>query len=59
MQLDYFELVMGLKSVMESRLEKARRHLACHQRFLQDGELAGLAATSMHELAMDRPLGDA
>lgn len=60
MQLDYFEPVTGPTFVMDSRLEKARgrtRHVLT--RFEQNGELAVLAATSMRELAMDRPLGDA
>ena len=60
MRLDYFEPVTGPRFVIESREEKkrGRTHFVV-TRFLQDGSLAVLANTTMRELAMDRPLGDA
>lgn len=60
MSIDYFEPITGPVFVMDSRLEKSRgrtRHVTT--RFLQDGELAVLASTTMREVAMERPLGDA
>lgn len=60
MQLDYFEPITGPTFVIESRLEKRRgRTNFVITRFLQDGELAVLAATTMRELDITRPLGDA
>jgi acyl-coenzyme A thioesterase PaaI-like protein len=60
MQLDYFEPITGPTFVIESRLEKRRgRTNFVITRFLQDGELAVLAATTMRELDVTRPLGDA
>lgn len=60
MSIDYFEPVTGPTFVLDSRLEKRRgRTQFVITRFLQDGELAVLANTTMRELAMDRPLGDA
>jgi acyl-coenzyme A thioesterase PaaI-like protein len=60
MHVDYFEPITGPQFVMDSRLEKkrGRTHLVL-TRFLQDGELAVLAATTMREVPLDRPLGDA
>jgi acyl-coenzyme A thioesterase PaaI-like protein len=59
MRLDYLEPIVGPKFVLDSRREKqrGRTHLVL-TRFLQDGELAVLAATTLREIALDRPLGD-
>ena len=60
MRVDYFEPITGPRFVMESRLEKRRgRTLFVSTRFLQDEELAVFALTTMREVALDRPLGDA
>lgn len=60
MHLEYFEPIVGPRFVMESQLEKRRgRTNFVITRFLQDGELAVLATTTMRELAPDRTLGDA
>jgi acyl-coenzyme A thioesterase PaaI-like protein len=60
MNVEYFEPIVGPRFVMDSQLEKRRgRTNFVITRFLQDGELAVLAATTMRELAPDRPLGDA
>ena len=60
MRVDYFEPITGPRFVMESRLEKRRgRTLFVSTRFLQDDELAVFALTTMREVALDRPLGDA
>jgi acyl-coenzyme A thioesterase PaaI-like protein len=60
MRVDYFEPITGPRFVMESRLEKRRgRTLFVSTRFLQDDELAVFALTTMREVAIDRPLGDA
>jgi len=60
MRVDYFEPIVGPKFILESRREKkrGRTHFVV-TRFFQDGELAVLAATTMREVAPDRPLGDA
>ena len=60
MRVDYFEPILGPTFVLDSRREKqrGRTHFVL-TRFLQDGELAVLAATTMREIALDRPLGDA
>ena len=60
MRVDYFEPIVGPTFVIESELEK-RRGRTCFviTRFFQDDELAALAKTTMRELAVDRPLGDA
>ena len=60
MRVDYFEPIVGPRFVLDSRREKqrGRTHLVL-TRFLQDGELAVVAATTMREIALDRPLGDA
>ena len=60
MRLDYFEPVVGPRFDIESRLEKkrGRTHFVV-TRFLQDGELAVLAATTLRSVAVDRALGDA
>ena len=60
MRVDYFEPIVGPTFILDSRREKqrGRTHFVL-TRFLQDGELAVLAATTMREIALDRPLGDA
>jgi acyl-coenzyme A thioesterase PaaI-like protein len=60
MRLDYFEPVVGPTFVLDSRLEKqrGRTHFVV-TRFLQDDDLAVLAATTLRAVAVDRPLGDA
>ena len=60
MRVDYFEPIVGPTFVLDSRREKqrGRTHFVI-TRFLQDGDLAVLAATTMREVALDRPLGDA
>lgn len=60
MRVDYFEPITGPRFVMSSRLEKRRgRTLFVSTRFLQDDDLAVFALTTMREVALDRPLGDA
>jgi acyl-coenzyme A thioesterase PaaI-like protein len=60
MRLDYFEPIVGPAFVLDSRLEKKRgRTHFIVTRFLQDDELAVLAATTLRAVAGDRPLGDA
>ena len=60
MRIDYFEPITGPRFIMESRLEKQRgRTRFVATRFYQDGELAVLSLTTMREVALDRPLGDA
>jgi len=60
MRVDYFEPIVGPVFVIESELEK-RRGRTCFvlTRFYQDDELAAHAVTTMREVAVDRPLGDA
>jgi acyl-coenzyme A thioesterase PaaI-like protein len=60
MRVDYFEPIVGPTFVIESELEK-RRGRTCFvlTRFYQDDELAAHAVTTMREVALDRPLGDA
>lgn len=60
MRVDYFEPLVGPAFVIESREEKRRgRTRFVLTRFLQDGELAVLASTTIRELSWDKPLGDA
>jgi acyl-coenzyme A thioesterase PaaI-like protein len=60
MSLDYFEPITGPKFVIESELEKKRgRTNFIVTRFFQDDVLAVLAATTIREVKLDRPLGDA
>ena len=60
MRLDYFEPITGPTFVIESELEKRRgRTNFVLTRFFQDDELAVLAATTIREVKLDRPLGDA
>ena len=60
MRVDYFEPIVGPTFVIDSKLEK-RRGRTCFvlTRFYQDDELAAHAVTTMREVALDRPLGDA
>lgn len=60
MRVDYFNPILGPRFVIDSRREKqrGRTHFVL-TRFFQDEELAVLAATTMREVATDRPLGDA
>lgn len=60
MRIDYFEPITGPRFVIESTREKHRgRTSFVATRFLQDDELAVYALTTMREVALDRPLGDA
>jgi acyl-coenzyme A thioesterase PaaI-like protein len=60
MHVDYFEPITGPRFVIESQREKQRgRTNFVITRFLQDDELAVLAATTLRELELSRPLGDA
>lgn len=60
MRIDYFEPITGPRFVMESRLEKKRgRTNFVTTRFVQNRELAVHAVTTLREVALDRPLGDA
>ena len=60
MRVDYFEPIVGPEFIVESELEK-RRGRTCFvlTRFFQDDELAAHAVTTIRELMLDRPLGDA
>jgi acyl-coenzyme A thioesterase PaaI-like protein len=60
MRVDYFEPIVGPTFVIESELEK-RRGRTCFvvTKFFQDDALAAYAVTTMREVAVDRPLGDA
>ena len=60
MRVDYFEPIVGPTFTIESQLEKRRgRTSFVITRFFQDDELAAHAVTTMREVALDRPLGDA
>ena len=60
MRIDYFEPIVGPTFTIESRREKQRgRTNFVATRFFQDDELAVFALTTMREVALDRPLGDA
>ena len=60
MRLDYFEPIVGPTFVLDSRLEKKRgRTNFIVTRFLQDGDLAVLAATTLRSVPTDRSIGDA
>ncbi|MDQ2754337.1 MAG: PaaI family thioesterase [Actinomycetota bacterium] len=60
MRVDYFEPITGPRFVMESKLEKRRgRTCFVSTRFLQDGELAVYALTTIREVDLNRSLGDA
>jgi len=61
MRVDYFEPVTGPEFVVESRLVKRRgRTRFVETRFLDpEGELLVFAVTTIREVPMDRPLGDA
>ncbi|HLI44086.1 MAG TPA: hypothetical protein VKU92_06415 [Acidimicrobiales bacterium] len=60
MRVDYFDPIVGPRFVIESRLER-RRGRTCFvaTRFLQGGELAVHALTTMREMPQGKPLGDA
>ena len=59
MKVEYFEPITGPTFVIDSRREKQRgRTHYILTRFLQDDDLAVLAATTMREVGPDRPLGD-
>ena len=60
MRVDYFEPIVGPTFVLDSSLEKkrGRTHFVV-TRFLQDDDLAVMAATTLRAVAVDRPLGDA
>lgn len=60
MRVDYFDPIVGPRFTIESTLER-RRGRTCFvaTRFLQDGELAVFALTTMREMPPGRPLGDA
>jgi len=59
MRVDYFHPIVGPKFIIESRREtqRGRTHFVL-TRFLQDGELAVIAATTLREVALKTPLGD-
>ena len=60
MRIDYFEPIVGPTFVIDSVREKRRgRTNFVATRFYQDDELAVFALTTMREVALDRPLGDA
>jgi acyl-coenzyme A thioesterase PaaI-like protein len=60
MSLDYFEPITGPRFVIDSELERKRgRTNFVVTRFFQDDALAVLATTTIREVALDRPLGDA
>ncbi len=60
MRIDYFEPITGPRFVIESVREKQRGRTAMvATRFFQDGELAVFALTTLREVPLDRPLGDA
>ncbi|MBK9180769.1 MAG: PaaI family thioesterase [Acidimicrobiales bacterium] len=60
MRIDYFEPITGPRFVIESVREKERGRTAMvATRFFQDGELAVFALTTLREVPLDRPLGDA
>lgn len=60
MRVDYFEPIVGPTFVIDSELEK-RRGRTCFvlTRFFQGEELAAHAQTTLREMPLDRPLGDA
>jgi acyl-coenzyme A thioesterase PaaI-like protein len=60
MRVEYFEPIVGPTFEIDSHEDKRRGRLHfVTTRFVQDGELAVHAATTMRELAPERPLGDA
>jgi acyl-coenzyme A thioesterase PaaI-like protein len=60
MRVDYFEPIVGPTFIIESTRERqrGRTHFVA-TRFFQGSELAVFALTTMREVAVDRPLGDA
>jgi acyl-coenzyme A thioesterase PaaI-like protein len=60
MRIDYFEPITGPTFVIDTELEKQRgRTSFVVTRFFQDGVLAAYALTTMREVEVSRPLGDA
>jgi len=60
MRVDYFEPIVGPRFLIESQIEKQRgRTRFVATRFIQDDELAVFALTTMREVAVESPLGDA
>jgi acyl-coenzyme A thioesterase PaaI-like protein len=60
MRVDYFLPIVGPRFMIDSRREtqRGRTHFVL-TRFFQDDDIAVLAATTMREVAPNRPLGDA
>jgi len=60
MRVDYFEPIVGPRFLIESQIEKQRgRTRFVATRFIQDSELAVFALTTMREVSVESPLGDA
>jgi acyl-coenzyme A thioesterase PaaI-like protein len=60
MRVDYFEPIVGPRFRVESTVERRRgRTIFVATRFFQDDELAVFALTTMREMPIGRPLGDA
>jgi acyl-coenzyme A thioesterase PaaI-like protein len=60
MRIDYFEPILGPRFEIDSVLEKSRgRTRFVTSRFFQDDVLAVYSVTTIREVALDRPLGDA
>ncbi len=60
MRVDYFDPIVGPRFRIDSRLEHKRgRTVFVSTRFMQDGQLAVHALTTMREMPSDRLLGDA
>lgn len=60
MRVDYFEPITGPRFTIDSARERqrGRTHFVA-TRFLQDDLLAAFALTTLREVSVDRPLGDA
>lgn len=60
MRVDYFEPIVGPTFEIEAEVEKRRgRSIFVVTRFLQGDALAAYAVTTLRQVALDRPLGDA
>jgi len=61
MRVDYFDPILGPEFTIESRLVRKRGRMSfVETRFLAgDGQVAVFAVTTLREVALDRPLGDA
>jgi acyl-coenzyme A thioesterase PaaI-like protein len=60
MRVDYFEPITGPTFIVDSTLENRRGRTGfVITRFFQDDQLAAHALTTMREMPIDRPLGDA